>query len=65
MKIPLVIIIAIVAGILGFLLIYSQQRDLPVQSNQANVGTATAAAPASAGVIPASAGQDAGQAHGK
>ncbi|HSB32468.1 MAG TPA: hypothetical protein VLD55_12760 [Candidatus Sulfobium mesophilum] len=49
MKTPLVIVIAIVVGILGFLVFYSQQRDATTQAQQ---GIA-AEAPAQGGAAPA------------
>ncbi len=49
MKTPLVIVIAIVVAIIGFLLFYSQQRDA---TNQAQQGT-SAEAPAQGGSAPA------------
>ena len=44
MKTPLVIIIVIVVAILGFLLVYSQQRDVPVQATK-QTGQAVMASP--------------------
>jgi len=50
MKTPLVIVIAIVVGILGFLVFYSQQRDATTQAQQQET---TVSAPASGGPAPA------------
>ena len=49
MKTPLVIVIAIVVAILGFLVFYSQQRD---ETTQAQQGVSTEA-PAQGGPAPA------------
>ncbi len=50
MKTPHVIVIAIVVGILGFLVFYSQQRDVTTQAQQQGVSVE---APASSGVASA------------
>jgi hypothetical protein len=50
MKTPLVIVIAIVVGILGFLVFYSQQHDMTAQAQQQGVSVE---APASGGEAPA------------
>jgi hypothetical protein len=50
MKTPLVIVIAIVVGILGFLVFFSQQRDVTTQAHQQEV---SAEAPAQAAAAPA------------
>ncbi len=53
MKTPLVVVIAIVVGILGFLVYYSQQRDPAAQ--QAQKHETTVAAPAAGIPAPAQA----------
>ncbi len=45
MKTPLVIVVAIVVGILGFLVFYSQQRDPVTQQAQQQESTVSAPAP--------------------
>ncbi len=55
MKTPLVIVIAIVVAILGFLVFYSQQRDLTTQAQQQGVSV-EASAPGGA-----AAGHDSGE----
>ncbi len=45
MKTPLVIVVAIVVGILGFLVYYSQQRDPATQQAQKQETTVSAPAP--------------------
>ena len=55
MKTPHVVIIAIVVGILGFLVFYSQQRDATTQ--QAQKQESTVSAPASAGPAAATASE--------
>jgi len=55
MKTPLVIVIAIVVGILGFLVFYSQQRDATTQ--QAQQQETTVSAPAAGGPAPATASE--------
>ncbi len=55
MKTPNVIVIAIVVGILGFLVFYSQQRDATTQ--QAQKQETTVSAPASGGPAPATASE--------
>ncbi len=52
MKTPLVIVIAIVVAILGFLVFYSQQHDMTTQAQQgisAETPAASVPAPAHAG----------------
>ncbi len=49
MKTPHMIVIAIVVGILGFLVFYSQQRDVTTQAKQG----VSVEAPASGGAAPA------------
>ncbi len=49
MKTPLVVVIAIVVGILGFLVFYSQQRDVTTQAQQQET---TVSAPAAPGPAP-------------
>ncbi len=53
MKKPLVIVIAIVVGILGFLVFYSQQRDVSTQAKQG----VSAEAPAPGGAPAPAAGE--------
>ena len=55
MKTSLVIVIAIVVGILGFLVFYSQQRDATTQAQQQGVSV-EASAPG--GAAPAHASED-------
>ncbi len=52
MKTPHVIVIAIVVGILGFLVFYSQQRNVTTQAQRQET---TVSAPASGGPSPAEA----------
>jgi hypothetical protein len=50
MKAPLAVLILIVAGALGFLLVYSQQHDMAAQPNQGQAaGGGYGSAPASGG----------------
>ena len=54
MKTPLVIVLVIVAGMLGFLTIYSQQHEMSVASQEQGSpgGESGAAAPAAAPAAP-------------
>ncbi len=54
MKTPHVIVIAIVVGILGFLVFYSQQHEM---TNQAQKQETTVSAPAASGPAPATAAE--------
>ena len=68
MKAPLAIMIIIVVGILGFLIVYSQQHEMPVQAmqGQAAGGGYGSSAPASGGYgsAPAAGGYGAAPAAG-
>ena len=57
MKTSLVIVIVIVIGILGFLLVYSQQHDMPAQAVQGQAaGYGSAPASGGYGSAPAAGG---------
>ena len=57
MKAPLVIIIVIVVAIIGFLTVYSQQRDVTTQAQQGRTaGYGSAPAADSGGSAPAAGG---------
>lgn len=68
MKAPLVILILIVVGILGFLLVFSQQHDMPVgqaaQEHGAAAGYGSAPAAGGYGTAPAAGGYGAAPAAG-
>lgn len=49
MKTPLVIIIIVVAGMLGLLIVYSQQRDMTAQTQGPGATGGYGAAPAAGG----------------
>lgn len=49
MKAPLVVIIVIVVGILGFLVVYSQQHGMPAQATQGHAAGGYGSAPAAGG----------------
>ena len=49
MKAPLVVLIIIVVAILGFLLVYSQQHEMPAQTTQGHGTAGYGSAPAAGG----------------
>ncbi len=67
MKTPLVILIVIVVGILGFLVVYSQKHEMPAQTTQgqgAAGGYGAAPAAGGYGAAPAAGGYGAAPAAG-